>query len=112
MTMRSHDQFNTTVYDTNDRYRGIKNKRRIIFLNAKDIIKLGFKNGDLINIQSHSKDKIKREVFGFEIISYDIKEGCAAAYFPEATPLVSIEHFDKKSFTPSYKFIDITLSKI
>jgi len=112
MTMRSHDQFNTTVYDTNDRYRGIENKRRIIFLNEKDINKLGFKNGDFVNIQSHSKDKIKREVLNFEIVSYDIKEGCAGAYFPEATPLVSIEHFDKKSFTPSYKFIDITLEKV
>lgn len=112
MTMRSHDQFNTTVYDTNDRYRGIKNKRKIIFLNEKDIAKLGFKNGDLVNIQSHSKDNIKREVHNFEIIAYDIKEGCAAAYFPEATPLVSINHFDNKSFTPSYKFIDITLQKV
>ena len=112
MTMRSHDQFNTTVYGRNDRYRGIENKRRIIFLNDKDIINLGLKNGDLVNIQSHSRDNIKREVFDFEIISYDIKQGCAAAYFPEATPLVSIEHFDKKSFTPSYKFIDITLEKI
>lgn len=112
MTMRSHDQFNTTVYDTNDRYRGIENKRRIVFLNEIDIKNLGFKNGDLVNIQSHSKDKIKREVFNFEIVSYDIKQGCAAAYFPEATPLVSINHFDKKSFTPSYKFINITLEKI
>jgi len=111
MTMRSHDQFNTTVYDTNDRYRGIKNKRKILFLNQKDIDKLGFKNGDIVNIQSHAQDNIKREVFGFEIISYDITKGCAGAYFPEATPLVSINHFDKKSFTPSYKFIDITLSK-
>lgn len=111
MTIRSHDQFNTTIYDTNDRYRGIKNKRKVIFLNEKDINKLGFKNGDFVNIQSHSKDKIKREVLNFEIISYDIKEGCAASYFPETTPLVSIEHFDKQSFTPSYKFIDITLEK-
>lgn len=112
MTMRSHDQFNTTVYDTNDRYRGIKNKRKIIFLNEKDIKKLGLKNGEFVNIQSHSKDEIKREVLNFEVVTYDIKEGCAGAYFPEATPLVSINHFDKKSFTPSYKFIDITLEKV
>ena len=112
MTMRSHDQFNTTVYDTNDRYRGIKNKRRIIFLNEKDIKKLGLTNGEFVNIQSHSKDEIKREVLNFEVVAYDIKEGCAGAYFPEATPLVSINHFDKKSFTPSYKFIDITLEKV
>ena len=112
MTMRSHDQFNTTVYDTNDRYRGIKNKRKIIFLNEKDIKKLGLKNGEFVNIQSHSKDEIKREVLNFEVVAYDIKEGCAGAYFPEATPLVSINHFDKKSFTPSYKFIDITLEKV
>lgn len=112
MTMRSHDQFNTTVYDTNDRYRGIKNKRKIIFLNEKDIKKLGLSNGEFVNIQSHSKDEIKREVLNFEVVAYDIKEGCAGAYFPEATPLVSINHFDKKSFTPSYKFIDITLEKV
>jgi len=112
MTMRSHDQFNTTVYDTNDRYRGIEDKRKIIFLNEKDIKKLGLKQGDFVNIQSHSKDKIKREVYNFEIVAYDIKEGCAGAYFPEATPLVSINHFDKKSFTPSYKFVDITLEKV
>jgi len=111
MTIRSHDQFNTTVYDTNDRYRGIQGKRKIIFLNKNDIKKLGFANGELVNIQSHSKDDIKREILNFEIVSYDIKEGCAGAYFPEATPLVSINHFDKKSFTPSYKFIDITLLK-
>ena len=111
MTMRSHDQFNTTVYDTNDRYRGIKNKRKIIFLNEKDVKKLRLSNGEFVNIQSHSRDKIKREVLNFEVVVYDIKEGCAAAYFPEATPLVSIEHHDKKSFTPSYKFIDITLEK-
>jgi len=110
--MRSHDQFNTTVYDTNDRYRGIEDKRKIIFLNEKDIKKLGLKQGDFVNIQSHSKDKIKREVYNFEIVAYDIKEGCAGAYFPEATPLVSINHFDKKSFTPSYKFVDITLEKV
>ncbi len=111
MTMRSHDQFNTTVYDTNDRYRGIKNQRRIIFLNKIDMEKLGLEANDLVDISSHSKDNIKREVYGFKVIEYDIKEGCAGAYFPEATPLVSINHFDNKSFTPSYKFIDITLTK-
>lgn len=112
MTIRSHDQFNTTVYDTNDRYRGITNKRRIIFLNEKDINKLGFRNGDIVDIKSHSKDGIKRKVLNFEVISYDIKQGCAAAYFPEATPLVSLNDFDNKSFTPSYKFIDITLERV
>ena len=82
MTMRSHDQFNTTVYDTNDRYRGIKNKRKIIFLNEKDIKKLGLTNGEFVNIQSHSKDEIKREVLNFEVVAYDIKEGCAGGLFP------------------------------
>jgi len=109
MTMRSHDQFNTTVYAKNDRYRGIENKRKIIFINPKDIELFGFKNGDLVDIYSHNKDDIKRSVKGFEIISYDIKQGCAGAYFPEANPLISIEHHDKQSFTPAYKFIDISL---
>ncbi len=112
MTIRSHDQFNTTVYDTNDRYRGIVNKRRVIFLNKNDMEKLSLKDSDIVNIRSYSKDKIKREVFNFEVISYDIRDGCAASYFPETTPLVSIEHYDKKSFTPSYKFIDITIEKV
>ena len=112
MTMRSHDQFNTTVYEKDDRYRGIKDQREIIFLNPKDIKKLNFKNGDLVNITSHYSDEVNREVKNFKIISYDIKEGCAGAYFPEATPLVSLNHHDSKSFTPSYKFIDITLTKV
>lgn len=111
MTLRSHDQFNTTVYSTNDRYRGIKNQRKIIFMNPQDIEKQGLKDGDLVNIKSHATDNIKREVEGFKVISYDIKQGCCASYFPEATPLVSLNIHDPKSFTPSYKLIDITVQK-
>lgn len=111
MTLRSHDQFNTTVYSTNDRYRGIKNQRKIIFMNPHDIEKQGLKDGDLVNIKSHATDNIKREVEGFRVISYDIKQGCCASYFPEATPLVSLNIHDPKSFTPSYKLIDITVQK-
>lgn len=62
MTLKSYNQFNTTVYGMNDRYRGIENKRKLIFLNENDINKLGIRNGDKVDIQSHSKDNIKREV--------------------------------------------------
>ena len=111
MTIRSHDQFNTTIYNTNDRYRGIKNDRQIIFMNPSDIASLGLKNGERVNISSHSKDNIKRSVQGFKIVSYDIKQGCAATYYPEANPLVSRNDYADKSYTPAYKFVDITVNR-
>jgi len=107
-TIRSHDQFNTTIYSNNDRYRGIKGSRRVIFLNSDDIDQLGLKDGQVVDITSHFEDT-KRQVNNFIIVPYPIPRGCAAAYFPEANPLVPLGSFAKRSLTPTSKSIIITI---
>ncbi|MBC8084652.1 MAG: FdhF/YdeP family oxidoreductase, partial [Hymenobacter sp.] len=89
MTVRSHDQFNTTIYEYSDRYRGIHNERRVLFMNAQDIAERGLKAKDLIDITSHFEGE-QRTVERFIVVPYDIPKGNVAAYFPEANPLVPI----------------------
>ena len=112
MTVRSHDQYNTTIYDYNDRYRGIQGERMIIFMNKNDISRLGLKEGDRLKLTSHAEDGKQRTAEGFKIVSYDIPEGCTAAYFPETNVLIGIDEMAKKSHTPMSKFIEITVEKI
>lgn len=108
MTIRSHDQFNTTVYTDDDRYRGIKNNRKVIFMNEADIESLGFKPADLIDIQSHFGDE-KRWARRYRIVSYDIPVGCTATYFPETNVLVPLGHKADKSNTPASKSVTISI---
>jgi anaerobic selenocysteine-containing dehydrogenase len=108
MTIRSHDQFNTTVYDLNDRYRGIYGHRHVLLMNAADIEARGLAEGDRVVITSHFRGE-KRRARGFTVVRYDIPPKCAAAYFPEANSLVPVEHFAEKSRTPASKSIVITV---
>ena len=111
MTIRSHDQFNTTVYDNHDRYRGIHGTRMVVFLNADDIAEKGLKDGQIVDLHSHaSEDGLTRTARGFRVVAYDIPKGCAAAYFPETNVLVSKDSFALKSRTPLSKFIPITIA--
>ena len=87
MTIRSHDQFNTTIYGLNDRYRGVLNERRVIFMNEKDIAKQNFKAGDVVDIFNHH-DNVERVARKFIIVAYSIPEQCCATYFPETNVLV------------------------
>ena len=109
MTLRSHDQFNTTIYGLDDRYRGVKNGRKVIFLNANDINELGFEAGDFVDITSHFAGQ-KRSVREFMIVKYEIPKKCAAAYFPETNILVPIDSVAGRSNTPTYKSIIISLA--
>ena len=111
MTLRSHDQYNTTIYGNDDRYRGIKNERRVIFMNAKDISNLKLQESDFVDLTSHAEDGKVRQVHKFRVVPYDIPHGCAAAYFPETNPLVGIDEMAKRSFTPMSKFIPISIEK-
>lgn len=111
MTLRSHDQYNTTVYGLNDRYRGIENARDILFVNADDLAERGLADGDMVDVQSHFDDRLKREVHGFRLVAYDIPRGCAAGYFPELNPLVSLNSVALRSNTPVSKLIPVTLTK-
>lgn len=109
-TLRSHDQYNTTLYGLDDRYRGVKGQRQVLFINAADIQRLGFEPGQKVDIDSLWNDGVQRQVRGFTLLAYDIPSGQAAAYYPEANPLVPLDSFGIHSFTPTSKFIGIKLS--
>ena len=104
MTIRSHDQYNTTIYGLDDRYRGIKGNRYVVLMNEKDITELGFTPGQKVKIISDF-DGEYRAVEGFTIMTYQIPLGCIATYFPEANPLVPIGHVALKSNTPASKSV-------
>ena len=108
MTIRSHDQFNTTIYALDDRYRGIRNERRVIFLNADDMNDRGIKREQPIDITSIYNGE-QRHAPLFLAIPYDIPRGCAAAYFPETNVLVPIDSTADISGTPTSKSIIITI---
>jgi len=108
-TMRSHDQFNTTIYSLNDRYRGIKKGREVLFVNPVDLADLGFSDGDRINVHSEFSDGRDREVRNWRVVSYPTARGCAAAYFPEANELVPLDFTAEGSNTPASKSVIIRL---
>ena len=110
MTIRSHDQFNTTVYGDDDRYRGILGGRRVVLLHADDLAERGLADGAQIDVTSHFEGET-RTLLGFRAVAYDVPRGCAAAYFPEANALVPLGAFADKSLTPAYKSIPITLAR-
>ena len=107
-TIRSHNQFNTTIYDYSDRYRGIEGSRRVIFLNPEDIEKLNLKAGQVVDLTSHFEEH-ERHAYRFIVVPYPIPRECAAAYFPEANPLVPLGSIAEKSQTPTSKSIIITI---
>lgn len=109
MTIRTHDQYNTTVYGLDDRYRGIFGGRHVVLMNEEDIARLGFKRFDFVDIHTASEDGVARSVHGFKLVPYDIPPGCAAAYFPEATPLMPLGLHAKHTRTPAAKEIPVWL---
>jgi molybdopterin-dependent oxidoreductase alpha subunit len=110
MTIRSHDQFNTTIYGLDDRYRGVHNERRVIFMNANDIQKFGYKAGDKVDLYNFHGGK-ERVARNFIIIEFSIPEGCTATYFPETNVLVPIDSVADKSNTPTSKMVLIKLKQ-
>ncbi|MEP0177436.1 MAG: FdhF/YdeP family oxidoreductase [Paraglaciecola sp.] len=112
MTIRSHDQFNTTVYTNNDRYRGIHGSRKVFFLSGQDIKALGFKVGDIVDIHSHwPDDNIQtRTAKDFTLVEFDIPQGSSAAYYPETNDLIPLSSVAEKSNTPAYKSVVVSLT--
>jgi molybdopterin-dependent oxidoreductase alpha subunit len=115
-TLRSHDQYNTTIYGLDDRYRGVKDGRRVVFVNPDDIKALGFKDGQMVNIISEWKDDptgvVERRAESFRIVSYSTARGCVATYFPEANPLVPLDSKADISGTPTSKSVIVRLEAI
>ncbi len=108
MSMRSHDQFNTTIYSENDRYRGIFNGRRVVFLNTEDMARLGLEKDQWVDLISHFESETRRAE-RFKVVPYDIPAGCAAAYYPETNVLVPIRDTADGSNQPVSKSLIITI---
>ncbi len=107
-TVRSHDQFNTTVYGLSDRYRGIKGGRKVVFVNPDDLAERGLRDGDLVDVISVFDDG-ERRAKSFRAVSYPTTKGCAAAYFPEANVLVPLDSVAQESNTPASKSVIVRL---
>ena len=109
MTMRSHDQYNTTIYGMDDRYRGVYGQRRVVFINDKDIRALGMQDGDWVDIQTVWSDGQERRADRFKLVAYDIPRGNLAAYYPETNPLVPLSAVADTAGTPTSKSIPVLL---
>ncbi len=108
-TLRSHDQFNTTIYGLDDRYRGISGGRRVVFVHPDDIAALGLADGALVDLVSEWSDGSERRAPRFRVVPYEQPRGCAAAYYPETNPLVPLDHVAEGSNCPSSKSVVIRL---
>ncbi|BBB66957.1 formate dehydrogenase a chain [Undibacterium sp. YM2] len=108
-TMRSHDQYNTTIYGMNDRYRGVFGERRVLFIGQEDISALGMQAGDWVDMESLCDDGVKRQAKRFMLVAYNIPQGCLAAYFPETNGLVPLSSFADHARTPTSKSIPVII---
>jgi len=109
-TMRSHDQYNTTIYGLDDRYRGVRGHRRVCFISRADLDRLGFAAGEYVDITSVWHDG-ERTAAAFLLVEYDIPAGCVASYFPETNTLVPIDSYAERARTPTSKSIPVRLSR-
>lgn len=109
MTIRSNDQFNTTIYGYDDRFRGIHGTREVVLMHADDIARLGLHDGDTVKLVSDADDGIKREVGGLRVVDFDVPRGCIAAYYPECNPLIPLSHQTLFSKMPAAKSVPVRI---
>lgn len=109
-TLRSHDQYNTTIYGLDDRYRGVYGQREVLFIHPDDMAGLGFAAGDDVDIETLWNDGITRKVFNFKLVPYNIPKGNLAAYYPETNPLVPLSSFGDGSGTPTSKSVPVKIT--
>ena len=110
MTIRSHDQYNTTIYGLDDRYRGIKNGRRVVLMNDRDIVNLGLSKGSMVDLSSEMKSGLVVSPNWF-VVPYEIPEGNIATYFPESNILIPLDSIADRSNTPTSKSVPISITK-
>ena len=110
ITLRSNDQFNTTVYGYDDRFRGVKGTRDILFMNRADITRLGLKDGGSVDVEAVAGDAVTRRVGGLRVIAYDIPQGNCGGYYPELNILLPLWHHDEQSKTPAAKAITVRVT--
>jgi anaerobic selenocysteine-containing dehydrogenase len=110
-TIRSHDQYNTTIYGNNDRYRGVFGRRDVIFMSQGDLAEHKLEHGDVVDIQTALPNAEGHRLEGFTVVAYDIARGSVAAYYPEANCLIPLAYNDKTSGTPSYKSVPVRITR-
>lgn len=111
-TVRSHDQYNTTIYGLDDRYRGIKAGRRVVFVHPADLAELGVADEAMVDLVSEWSDGVERRAPGFRVVAYPTARGCAAAYFPETNVLVPLDSTAEVSNTPTSKSVIVRLESV
>ena len=111
ITLRSNDQFNTTVYGYSDRFRGIEGTRNVVLMNQADIDRLGLAPGHVVTVRTASKDNVERKLGGLTVVAYDIPVGCVGSYYPEANVLLPLWHYAEGSKTPAAKSIPVTVRR-
>ena len=111
ITLRSNDQFNTTIYGYDDRFRGVKGTRMVLFMNDKDIERLGLADGEMVDLSADADDEFLREVNGLRVIKYGIPEGNVGGYYPELNALIPLWHYDQQAKTPAAKAIPVRIRK-
>ncbi|MFC3395434.1 FdhF/YdeP family oxidoreductase [Brenneria rubrifaciens] len=110
-TLRSHDQYNTTIYGLDDRYRGVYGQREVLFIHPDDIAALGLEEGERVDIETLWNDGITRKVSGFKLVGYNIPRGNLAAYYPETNPLVPLSSFGDETHTPTSKSVPVRICR-
>jgi len=111
-SMRSHDQYNTTIYGLDDRYRGVFGRRDVLFINEKEMERLGLAEGDQVDVEAALQfTSPERIVRALTVVRYALPDGCCGAYYPETQPLIALDHVDPECLTPSYKSIPVRLRR-
>jgi anaerobic selenocysteine-containing dehydrogenase len=108
--MRSHDQWNTTIYSDDDRYRGLRNLRTVIFMNEADMRERGLADFDRVDVASYAKDGTVRRVYGYQAVRYGIPRGNAARYMPELNVLCPIGDYSAQSDQPLMKHLTVRIT--
>jgi molybdopterin-dependent oxidoreductase alpha subunit len=111
ITMRSNDQFNTTIYGFSDRLRGLEGSRMILLINPDDMATQGLQEGDVVSLVGDAGDDVKREVTGLTVTSFNLPDGCVGGYYPEMNPLVPLWYHDKASKTPASKGVPVRIRR-
>ena len=109
ITLRSNDQFNTTVYGYDDRFRGIKGTRMVLLMNHRDIARFGLADGQEVTLSAYTRDNVVREVAGFRIHTYAIPDGCVGGYYPECNPLIPLWHHAERAKVPAAKSVPVVI---
>ncbi len=109
ITMRSNDQFNTTIYGLSDRLRGVEGTRDVLLMNPDDITRAGLSEGQMVTLESDAEDGIERSAGPLKVTSFDLPDGCLGAYYPEMNSLISLSHHERLSKTPASKCVPVRI---